>query len=176
MGRILRSILALAALLCASSAGAQVHVTFHSFNGSIFFGRYPHTFVSLDGTLDKSGQVIHENYGWSAKHVSPAVLTGPVFGEILHEKDKWLEKTNSHFTVDVDDATYWRIREEVDSWANHPGKFYDLAHRNCIHFVGRIAEMVGLKVNYPHDLLRKPRAWLNEISQINPRLHAKPID
>lgn len=177
MGRILlRLVLALAALCSATAAYAQVQVTFHSFNGSMFFGRYPHAFVALDGTLEATGEKVHENYGWSAKNISPAVLMGPVYGEILVEKDKWLAKTNSHFTVPIDDATYWRIRAEVNAWRNHPGKYYDLEHRNCIHFVGRIAELVGLKVDYPHAMLRKPRAWLNHIAALNPQLHARPID
>lgn len=176
MGRLFRSLVVLVALLCATAATAGVRVTFHSFNGSMFFGRYPHAFVALDGTLEGNGQTVHENYGWSAKHVTPAVLTGPVYGEIEHEKDKWLAKTNRHFTVVIDDATYWRIRKEVDFWANHPGKYYSLETRNCIHFVGRIAEMVGLKVDYPPDMLRKPRAWLNHIAALNPQLRAKPIE
>ncbi len=68
------------------------------------------------------------------------------------------------------------MRAEVDFWGHHPGKFYDLDHNNCVSFVGKIAEMAGLKVDYPKDLMRKPRAWLNHISALNPQLHAKPIN
>jgi hypothetical protein len=35
--------------------------------------------------------------------------------------------------------------------------------------------MAGLRVDYPKALLRKPRAWLNHISALNPQLHAKAI-
>jgi hypothetical protein len=103
------------------------------------------------------------------------VLTGPVEGEIYVEQPKWIARTNRHFTVTVDDATYRKMRAEVDFWGNHPGKFYDLDKNNCIHFVGKIAEMAGLKVDYPKSLLRKPRAWLNRVVSLNPQLHAKPI-
>lgn len=171
--RLLFSLLALFAF--AQPAWAQVEVEFHSFNGSVFFGRYPHTFVVFRGKLDDTGQVIDENFGFTAKHVSPAILVGPVEGEIYIEKPKWIEKTNTHFTVTVDDATYRKMRAEVDFWGNHPGKLYDLDHNNCISFVGKIAEMAGLKVDYPHNLMRKPRAWLNHIAELNPQLHAKPI-
>ena len=159
----------------AQPAAAKVEVEFHSFNGSVLFGRYPHTFVVFKGTLDDTGQVIDENFGFTAKHVTPAILTGPVEQAIWVEEPKWIVKTNTHFIVTVDDATYRKMRAEVEAWRNHPGKYYDLAKRNCIHFVGRIAEMAGLKVSYPEKLLRKPRAWLNHIAEMNPQLHAKPI-
>lgn len=172
-----RWLLALAALLAiATPASAKVEVEFHSFNGSVFFGRYPHTFVVFRGTLDDTGKKINENFGFTAKHATPAVLSGPVEGEIYIEEPKWIAQTNRHFTVTVDDDTYRRMRAEVDFWGNHPGKFYDLDHNNCITFVGKIAEMAGLKVDFPKNLMRKPRAWLNHISALNPQLHAKPIN
>jgi hypothetical protein len=171
--RLLLSVLALVAL--AQPAWARVEVEFHSFNGSVFFGRYPHTFVVFKGQLEDSGQVIDENFGFTAKHVTPAILTGPVEGEIWVEQQKWIAKTNTHFTITVDDATYRKMRAEVEFWRNHPGKFYDLDRNNCISFVGKIAQMGGLKVDYPKNLMRKPRAWLNHIAALNPQLHAKPI-
>ena len=172
----LRWLLSFVALATFSQpACAKVQIEFHSFNGSVFFGRYPHTFVVFRGTLDDTGQKIDENFGFTAKHVSPAVLSGPVEGEIYIEQPKWIAKTNRHFTITVDDATYRKMRAEVDFWGNHPGKFYDLDHNNCVSFVGKIAQMAGLKVDYPKDLMRKPRAWLNHIAALNPQLHAKAI-
>ena len=63
----------LARLLCLLSvvlfplpAMAQVMLSFQSFNGSMFGGRFPHTFVVLQGTLDATGAKIEENYGYSA--------------------------------------------------------------------------------------------------------------
>jgi hypothetical protein len=173
----LRLLLFLAILFVfAQPASAKVEVSFHSFNGSLFFGRYPHTFVVFKGKLDDTGQTVDENFGFTAKHVGPAILTGPVEGEIYVERPKWIAKTNDHFTVTVDDATYRKMRAEVDFWGNHPGKFYDLDHNNCISFVGKIAEMAGLKVDFPHDLMRKPRAWLNHLAELNPQLHARAIN
>ena len=58
-------------------------------------------------------------------------------------------------------------------WRDAPGKYYDLDTRNCIHFVGAIAQMVGAKVDYPKDLLRKPRGWLNRVVERNPQLSGK---
>lgn len=175
MGRLFSLIAALIALVTASAAAAEVRVTFHSFNGSVLFGRYPHTFISMEGTLDATGERVHENYGWSAKSVGPAVLAGPVTGIILVEKEKWLTKTNRHFTLTVNDATYWKLRREVDFFRNQPGKYYDLEKRNCIHFVGRMAEILGLKVDYPDNMLRRPREWLNRVTALNPQLGAKAV-
>jgi hypothetical protein len=181
MSRLLRSLALTLAFLCASfvataqPAEAKVRVSFHSFNGSVLVGRYPHTFVVFEGTLDETGQRINENFGFTAKTAGPAVLAGPVAHAIWVEEPKWIGKTNRHFTLTVDDATYRKMRAEVEAWRNAPGKYYDLETRNCIHFVGRIAQLGGLKVDYPKNLLRKPRAWLNRVSSLNPQLGAKPI-
>lgn len=173
MGRLFRYLVALLALVSATAAMAEVRVTFHSFNGSMPFGRFPHAFVAFDGTLDGTGERVKENFGWSARTISPAVLSGPVYGVILVEKDKWLTRTNRHFTVTLTDAQYRRLRAEVESFRNAPGKYYSLDDRNCIHFVGRMAELVGLKVDYPREMMRKPREWLNRIGDLNPQLGAK---
>jgi hypothetical protein len=170
----IRLFLLLVALLAPLPAGAQVLLSFQSFNGSMFGGRFPHTFVVLHGTLEASGVKVEENYGYSAKSVGPAVLSGPVKAVIMIEKPKYVTTTNRHFTVPISDETYWRIRDEVARWRK-PENLYRLDDNNCIHFVGRIAELAGLKVDYPKALIRKPKAWLNYLTTLNPQLGAKPI-
>jgi hypothetical protein len=173
MLRLLFVLVALAGWHGAALAAVQVH--FHSFNGSMFAGRYPHTFVVFDGTLDDTGERIYENYGFSAKSATPDVLLGPVAHGMYSESDRWIRNTNRHFSITVSDATYRRMKEEVIAWRDAPGKYYDLDSRNCIHFVGRIAALGGLRVDYPHDLLRKPKAWLNHVATLNPQLGAAQI-
>ncbi|HEU4650140.1 MAG TPA: hypothetical protein VFS49_01880 [Croceibacterium sp.] len=171
-----RALLVFAALvLWHGAALAAVQVRFHSFNGSMFGGRYPHTFVVFDGTLDDSGERVYENYGFSARHATPAVLMGPVAHMMYTETEEYIRGTNEHFVITVSDATYRRMKAEVVAWRDAPGKYYDLDHRNCIHFVGRIAELGGLRVDYPKAMLRKPKAWLNHIATLNPELHARQI-
>ena len=165
----------IAALLLPLPAAAQVMLSFQSFNGSMFGGRFPHTFVVLRGTLDATGAKIDENYGYSAKSATPAVLAGPVQAIVMTEPPKYVTTTNRHFTVPISDATYWAIRTEVAKWRDAPGKQYRLDEHNCVHFVGRIAELAGITIEYPKALIRKPKAWLNYITESNPQLGAKPI-
>ena len=172
---LFRVVLALAALMAwAVPAHAEVKVSFHSFNGSLF-GRYPHAFVVFEGTLDSTGEAINENYGFSARTAGPNVLMGPTEHGVYTEKPRYIRTTNRHFTLTVSDATYRRMKQEVAAWRDAPGKYYDLDTRNCIHFVGRIAELGGLRVDYPSSMLRKPKEWLNHVSQLNPQLGARPI-
>ncbi|GMN04277.1 hypothetical protein [Erythrobacter sp. MTPC3] len=166
---------ALLALVWSGPALADVQIHFHSFNGSVLFGRYPHTFIVLEGELEETGEVIDENYGFSARQVTPAILSGPVEHMVLVETDKSIRKTNRHFTMTISDAQYRQIKAEVTAWKNAPGKYYDLEKRNCIHFVAKMASIVGLKVEVPEKMLRRPKSWLNHVTSLNPQLKAKQI-
>ena len=174
MGRILATLLAALSLGWGSPALADVRLSFHSFNGSVLIGRYPHAFIVLEGELE-SGQKVSENYGFTARSVGPAVLRGPVEHDILIEQPKYIATTNRHFTLAITDAQYRRIVAEVKAWREAPGRYYDLDTRNCIHFVGEMAKIAGLKVEYPKDMLRRPKKWLNFITTLNPALGAKIV-
>lgn len=167
---------ALAMLLVAAPAKAEVDVHFHSFNGSVLWGRYPHTFVVFEGHLEDVDYRVRENFGFSAKYTSQAITSGPAEHEIIIEKWDTIPDTNRHFTVTVSDEKYRELRAEVDRWRNHPGRFYDLDENNCIHFVARLAQMVGLRVDVPGNYLRRPKAWLNYVTSKNPQLGAREID
>lgn len=175
MKNLLTRIALLLALCWSAPALAEVQVHFHSFNGSVLFGRYPHTFIVFEGTLDATGDPVSGNYGFSARSVSPAILSGPVEHMLLVEKEKQIRSTNRHFTLRLTDEQYRRIIIEVRAWQDAPGKYYDLEKRNCIHFVGRMAELAGLTVEYPQDMLRRPKQWLNHITALNPQIGASPI-
>lgn len=176
MTRLLMQLSVIVALAWSGPALAEVRIHFHSFNGSVLFGRYPHTFIVLEGTLDDSGAAVNENYGFSARKATTAVLSGPVEHAILIESEKNIRNTNRHFSLSLTDEEYERVVALVRSWQNAPGKFYDLETRNCIHFVGEIARLLGLRVDYPDDMLRRPKKWLNHITALNPQLGARPID
>lgn len=166
----------LAALLLPQPALARVMLEFHSFNGSWAGGRYPHAFIALDGTLDDTGEKVHQNFGYTARHVTPAILAGNVESEIYVEKEHYVRSTNVHFRVPLSDAQYRAIMVEVKAWGSEPGRGYNLDHHNCIHFVARIAQLVGLNAPVPGDMVRRPKLWLNYIIALNPQLGAKPIN
>ncbi len=176
MKRFLALLASLSVLLWSGPAAAEVLLSFHSFNGSVLFGRYPHTFVVLEGTLDETGETVSENYGFTAKSASIAVLNGPVYHDVMVEEPKYVRKTNRHFTVPISDEQYHQIVAEMVKWRDAPGKYYDLDTRNCIHFVGRMAQIAGLEVDYPKDMLRRPKKWLNHIAALNPQLGAEQVD
>lgn len=166
--------LLLAGLSLAVPASAAVQVSFHSFNGSVLWGRYPHTFVVFEGTLE-NGRRINENYGFSARSTTEAMTNGPATHMMLTETANTIAESNRHFSVTVSDATYRRLRAEVIAWRDYPGRYYDLDERNCIHFVARIATLAGLRADVPSDYLRRPKAWLNYVGRQNPRLNAREI-
>lgn len=173
--RLTAALLLAFTLLVSLPAQAHVLLTFHSFNGSWVAGRFPHTFVSMEGTLDATGQRIHENYGYTAVHASPAVLSGNVDGTIMIEQEKYLRSTNHHFTVPISDEQYHAIIAEMIRWRDAPGKDYSLDHHNCVHFVAAIARLVGLRADVPQDMVRRPKLWLNYVTRLNPQLGAKEV-
>ena len=174
--RVVLRLLVIAFTLVATPLSAQVTMSFHSFNGSVLGGRYPHTFIVLSGTLEATGETVNENYGFTAKRAGPAVLRGPVYHDISIEQPKYIASTNRHFSVPLTDRQYRAVVTEMAAWRDAPGKYYDLDTRNCIHFVGRMAQIAGLRVEYPKDMLRRPKKWLNHITRLNPSLRAAPID
>jgi hypothetical protein len=165
-----------AALAMPGAAQAKVSVSFHSFNGSVLFGRYPHTFVVFEGTLEETGEPVSGNFGFSAKKAGPAVLSGPAEHIVMTEEPKYIGRTNRHFTVTVSDQTYRQMIAEVARWRDAPGKYYDIDTRNCIHFVGELARLAGLTIDYPDNMLRRPKKWLNHVTGLNPQLGAQPVD
>jgi hypothetical protein len=174
MARVI--LLAIVCALAPATAQARVMLVFHSFNGSLFAGRYPHTFVELTGTLDGDGRVIHENYGYTGDGTAMQALAGPMRGTISVETDEYLKTTNVHFAVPITDQQYFAIRQEVERWRSGPESTYSLDTHNCVNFVARMAELVGLKADVPRNLEKKPKAWLNYIIGLNPQLHAKPVN
>lgn len=177
MFRFLAAISLLLAVLAPTPALASVTIAFHSFNGSYFGGRYPHAFIVLEGALDANGQRVHENYGYSTSASALSALARNVPGVIQVEKEKYITSTNSHFMIVISDAVYHAVIAEVNAWRDGPGqKRYSLDTRNCIHFIARIAQIVGLKsTDVPQKLVRRPKVYLNLLTRINPQLGAREV-
>lgn len=166
--------LALSVLGLPAPAQADVQVHFHSFNGSVLWGRYPHTFVVFEGEL-ADGTQVHSNYGFSARYTSEAISSGPAEHMIMTETERTIAATNRHFSVTVTDRQYRRLLATVLAWRDYPGDYYDLDENNCIHFVAALARVAGLDADVPEEYLRRPKAWLNYITRKNPQLGAREI-
>ena len=170
MTRGFRLILLSLLLLCAvltNPARAEVIVSFYSHD---FGDRFPHAFVVLRGKIDATDEVIDANYGFTASSVSPAILFGSVKGEVQVSKPDYIAKSDHQFDVIVDDATFARLITKVAEWRDRKQPSYSLNKRNCVHFVMELAEAVGLKVNRKSKLFKKPKSFLIEVKELNPKL------
>ncbi|MCB2067360.1 MAG: hypothetical protein KDE15_12065 [Erythrobacter sp.] len=167
-------LLAMAVLGLASPAQADVQMSFYSITGSLTGGRYPHAFVVFDGTL-ADGTRVNTNYGFSARYTSQAITYGPAEQMIQTETPRMVARSNRHFTVTVSDRQYRRLLAEVIAWRDYPGPYYDLDERNCIHFVARLATLVGLHADVPYRFIQEPKEWLNYVGRNNPQVHATEI-
>ena len=166
--RLRRLMTLVAALLIAAwavPAAAAVRITFYSKELGTTF---PHAFVTMDGSLDRSGERIAVDYGFTAKSVTPAILFGSVKGEVISDHGKsYIRASDKHFTLTLSDADYDKVMAVVARWRALPQPSYSLDRRNCIHFVADIAASLGMRVELPKKLVKKPRSFLNLVTETN---------
>jgi acid stress-induced BolA-like protein IbaG/YrbA len=152
-------------ILSAAPAWAAVQMTFYT---KELGGSFPHTFVILDGTLDRSGERIAEDYGFSAKAITPAILWGKVGGKVISDHDKgYVEGSDRHFTVTLTDEEYDRVMATVERWRTAKQPSYDLDKANCIHFVAELAAAIGMEAAPRKGLMRKPRSFVEAVTLAN---------
>lgn len=162
-----------AALLAALAvpASAAVSITFYSKELSTSF---PHAFVVVEGVLDRGGPRIAEDYGFTAKTISPAILWGKVAGEVITDHTvSYVKGSDRHFTLTLTDAEYDRAMATVERWRSTRQPSYDLDKHNCVHFVAEIAASVGLTAD-TRRFMKKPRSYLETLTEANrARLEAR---
>lgn len=172
--RLPRALALLAAALLAlvaAPAWAAVSITFYSKElGSSF----PHAFVIVEGTLDRGGPRIEEDYGFTAKTISPAILWGKVSGEVISDHSvSYVKGSDRHFTLSLSDSEYDRAMATVGRWRAARQPSYDLDRHNCVHFVAEIAASIGLAADTSR-LMKKPRSFLEALTAANrARLEAR---
>ena len=160
---------ALAAMLLllfgASPAAAAVEITFYSKELGTSF---PHAFVVLEGQLDRDNSRIAEDYGFTAKSVTPAILFGPVKGEVVSDHGaSYVKASDRHFTVSLSDAEYDQVMVVVERWKSARQPSYDLDKANCVHFVGELASAIGMDGAPRKGLMKKPRSFLEAVGAAN---------
>ena len=157
--------LLLVLLLIIPAAGhAAVQITFLS---KEFGASFPHAYVALEGTLDRSGERIDANYGFTAVQVSPAVLLGSVAGEIMSVDPAYIRKSDRHFTLTLTDQEFDRVMVTVERWRSLKQPSYNLNRQNCVFFVAEVAGALGMKADTPSALMKKPRSYLEMLSRSN---------
>jgi hypothetical protein len=162
-----RAFLLLFALVAPAVARAQVTVTFYSHDMEAMGMRaFPHAFMTIKGTLVRGGPTIDTNYGFTARSTD-AALFGSTQGDVETKDLPYISRSRRHFSVTVPDATYDRLMALVASWRARGSKGYNLGKSNCVHFAGEAAAIVGLKVAFPQNLMKKPKAFLDAIFRDN---------
>jgi hypothetical protein len=163
----LRSLLILCAMLFAVPAQAGAVVSFYSHE----FGKhFPHAFITIEGRLDRGGEALNANYGFTAKSVTSALFMGNVAGEIEVLSAKYVTNSDRQFSLAISDSQYDALIAAITKWRDAPGKSYNLNSRNCVHFAGELARTLGLKVFNDPSLSKKPRKFLVSIKALNPGL------
>jgi hypothetical protein len=167
-----RAILFLIGLIAPVTAHAQVTVTFYSHDMEALGMRaFPHAFFTVKGTLARGGPAIDTNYGFTARSTD-AALFGSTQGDIETKDLPYIARSRRHFSVTVPDATHDKLMALVASWRARGPKGYNLGKANCVHFAGQAAAIVGLKVAFPQNLMKKPKAFLDLVFRDNAVLFA----
>ena len=165
--RLTRLIACLAAALLALGAApgwAAVSITFYSKELSSSF---PHAFVILEGTPDRGGARIAEDYGFTAKTISPAIMWGKVSGEVITDHSAgYVKDSDRHFTVALSDSEYDRVMATIARWRSARQPSYDLDKHNCVHFVAELAASIGMTPDMK-KLMKKPRSFLETLAAQN---------
>jgi hypothetical protein len=157
----------LALLLWPAMASAKVTLTFYSRELGVYF---PHAFVRITGATDaEPDKLLDVNYGFTAKTVTPAILLGPVAGEILAANPTYVRRSDSHFSLVLTDAQYDQVLAVVQKWRDLPQPSYDLHHANCVYFVGDVARALGMDVDDSQSrLMTRPRSYIINLIRLNP--------
>ena len=164
LSRLAAFLAAVLLTLTAAPAWAAVSITFYS---KELGASFPHAFVILEGTPDRGGARIEEDYGFTAKTISPAILWGKVSGEVITDHSvSYVKGSDRHFTVALSDEEYDRVMATIGRWRAAKQPSYDLDRHNCVHFVAEIAAAIGMTAD-TRRLMKKPRSFLETLTARN---------
>lgn|GEM_PF-235127 len=158
------ALLTLLAMVTPVAAGAAVEITFYARE---FGSQFPHGFVKLQGAPDRGGERIDTNYGFTATHVSPAILFGSVRGEVSPVGDGYMRGSEAHFALALSDEEYDRVMAVVAEYSGLRQPSYSLNRRNCVHFIAEVAAAMGMRAELPRNLTRRPRAFIELLIREN---------
>jgi hypothetical protein len=164
------------AVLCvAQPVTAGVRVSFYSHpwgmspTGYLYF---PHAFIVIEPDGVSTSLSGPESYGFTAVNTATMLMTRHGPGEIIPEDQRYRAVSVFHFAVEISDEQYLKLRRGIEEWRSVPGDPYDLHKRNCITFIARMVELVGLKAGGATTL--DPAVFLEQVRLANPsRIEAR---
>ena len=112
---------------------------------------------------------------FTAHAVTPALLFGSVSGEVVVEGERQIARSDRQFSMTLSDAQYAAVLAVVERWRTAAQPSYNLDRRNCVHFVADVAEALGLSVDRPRGMMKRPRSFLQHVRSLNPQLAAAPV-
>lgn len=145
-------------------ASAAVEISFYS---KEWRSTFPHAFIVLRGTDDRTGERIDASYGFTATHISPAILLGSVGGEVRPSKPDYIATSDEHFRFLLTDSELDSVLATVARWRDLPQPSYNLNRQNCVFFVADIAAALKMKAETPKPLMKKPRSFLELLTGAN---------
>jgi hypothetical protein len=155
-------------LLLPGHALAAVTISFYSHE---FGSNFPHAFVVLTGQDDRTGEKIDANYGFTATQISPAILMGPVRGEVFSREPAkeaaYIAKSDRHFSFTLSDSEYDAVLQRIAAWQQLKQPSYSLNRQNCVHFVADIAATLGMTADKPPVLMKRPRSFTESLLKAN---------
>lgn len=167
--RTIRVFLLLFFLGWGACAQAQVEISFYSKDMASSF---PHAYIRLTGTDDQTGQPIDANYGFTPASLGPGILFGSVKGIIETAGPEYIARSDRHFSLMLTDEQYREVIAIVEKWRDAPQPSYRLNGRNCVDFVADVAVALGLQAPVIPKLMKKPRTYLDRITELNSDLIA----
>lgn len=155
---------ALMAFGAIAPASAAVTITFwsHEFNAM-----FPHAFITLRGSPDAGGAPVDLNIGFTAKHISPAILFGTVNGILEPADTGYLKGSDAHFSMVLTDAQYVDMLKLIEEWGPTGDQHYNMNKRNCVTFTQVAAQRLGLAGTDQPKLMKRPRSFMEAVEAAN---------
>jgi hypothetical protein len=164
--RFSRLLILFLAIFASAPAPALAAVEL-SFYSKDFGSSFPHAYIALKGAPDGGGDAIDDNFGFTAAHISPAILAGSVKGEIIAVPAPYMASSDRHVSFDLSDDEYRIVQAAIQRWRDLKQPSYNLNQRNCVHFVADIAASIGMVAGMPRRFVKKPRSYLDYLVETN---------
>jgi hypothetical protein len=80
---------------------------------------------------------------------------------------KYIARSDRHFSLPLSEEQYRKVLAIVEKWRTAPQPSYRLEGRNCVTFVAEVAATLGLNAPIIPKLMKKPKSYLNAITDMN---------